>query len=514
MKHAYLSFLLYILCWAAPMMGWSAEPWGITVATAEDTTFSTYAVDNLIDKRPIRYAVSKEVTPQEEAIFKANILKWPAETLHYIEESGREQEFQDIVPILRHPLTLIKVSKEDSPNIMLVFSDKLEPSCVGDFRTPNKKRPFSQVVINPKHRDDFALSTLHELGHYFGLGDQYEGGRINSHEEYSSNVNHQEKSIMQVIDSNIPGLTCDDADGLVNLIDLRLSQRTGKTASTRTSKGWKSLCPKSENVYQNARTITRGPDVYAMDTEESWSVLMKREYEQGRLTRRVEAYLDNPLQVFSVTPQDQVTRDPKTNRITKVITRMQGEVVFPEKDDGISVNLIWEKRFSYQAATQRNEQKVIPVQITELIDGVKLRDREVLIAADGSLQNMALRLTTKDFAVKTSFEEIGFSLQNQQITRFGVFDDEESVRIAGIPDQFVLLSIDGGVNYTRYNLPLDKRAPRKLAQYFDVYQVHRNYLMSFYQNFYEPLFGTNAARTEHAQQTRNQVKKQLTPTAN
>ena len=89
------------------------SPWGVMTETAEDTTFSTYAVDNLIDKRPIRYAVSTEVTPQEEQIFKENILKWPAQTLQFIQESGRTKEFKDILPILQHKLVLQKVSKKD-----------------------------------------------------------------------------------------------------------------------------------------------------------------------------------------------------------------------------------------------------------------------------------------------------------------------------------------------------------------------------------------------------------------
>ena len=47
-------------------------PWGILKETAEDTTFSIYAIDNLIDNRPIRYAVGSGITAQEEEIFKEN----------------------------------------------------------------------------------------------------------------------------------------------------------------------------------------------------------------------------------------------------------------------------------------------------------------------------------------------------------------------------------------------------------------------------------------------------------
>ena len=54
-------------------------PWGMLHEAAEDTTFSIYAIDNLIDNRPIRYAVSERITPQEENIFKANDSKLPAE---------------------------------------------------------------------------------------------------------------------------------------------------------------------------------------------------------------------------------------------------------------------------------------------------------------------------------------------------------------------------------------------------------------------------------------------------
>ena len=106
-------------------------PWGIFNETVEDTTFSIYAIDNLIDNRPIRYAIGPGITAQEEEIFKDNIRKWPQETLRFIQNQDRTQEFQDVISLLEggRKLALQKVSLQDSPDIYRTITKNVQRDC-------------------------------------------------------------------------------------------------------------------------------------------------------------------------------------------------------------------------------------------------------------------------------------------------------------------------------------------------------------------------------------------------
>ena len=98
---------------------WAEKPWGLLKETVADTSFNIYAIDNLIGGRPIRYAVSKEVTEKEKNILADNLRAWPEQTLNFIKTSGREKEFADIVPFLAREMELRQVTEGNSPDIYL-----------------------------------------------------------------------------------------------------------------------------------------------------------------------------------------------------------------------------------------------------------------------------------------------------------------------------------------------------------------------------------------------------------
>ena len=487
---------IFLLCFAWVFGGavsvWGASPWGVLATVVDEPQAHTRAVDNLLDKRPIRYAAAEGITPQESAIFAKNIARWPQETLRFIKKRHRTQEFQDILPLLQDLPDIIQVSPDEAPDVVVSLTTELKDGVCGDFKPKDDTYAFHRVRVNLNERATFRVLTLHELGHYFGLADQYAGGRFNSHEEYSSDINRQEKSIMDAADSDADGLSCDDADGFINLIDLRLSQRNGGQFSARAQKGWKSLCPSSKNIYQQARTITRKPiDPYALDMDSSTS-LTSREYSRGRLTRRVSGYIDDPLQLFAITPKDTAVRDPKTGRVTRIESVLDGVVSRPgqEEETEESSPLTWVREFTYKRAFEQDGQTFIPVHITERLNGEFLRERQILIGADGSVDNLPLWLGSDGLFIKAVTYKIGFALQNRHITKFVIEDPETALAVVGYPDDEVIyLSEDGGTHFDAYRFPLDYKAPGQLRYYVeDIYKPHRQHLMSFYQNFYEPLF--------------------------
>ena len=251
MRRVFLLYFLWIVCLITPGLGRAEQPWGALKEFVEDER-PNYAMDFFIRGEPLWYFVSEEISPEEEAIIIKNFQKWPQKILQHIEKAGREKEFKVIIPLLRRPLILKKQLGVD-----ITFGIKEEGFCgekaAGCFIS--KKRLIA--VVEP-YRKYFERITLHEIGHFFGLADQYEAARDNSHAEYSSDVNKESGSVMLALGQMRSKITCDDADGFINVLDLRLAQYNKGKFSKRASKGWKSLCPESTNFYQKAMTIKIG----------------------------------------------------------------------------------------------------------------------------------------------------------------------------------------------------------------------------------------------------------------
>lgn len=294
MKKFYLILSVFLF---SPLSGLSA-PWGIL---EEAVSARDYGVDKLLARESIRYAVSQEITPQEEQAFLSNLRKWPQETLKFIRKSGREQEFRDVVPVLEQKLTFEKVqtAKEADVSLEMNRSGLCRELAAGCF-DPESHR----IAIAPSQRDSLVDICLHEVGHYYGMGDQYEEARDKAHRNYSSNANDVQGSIMQYTDSTGGKITCDDADGFINLIDLRTSQNTGRFSS-RSANGWKSLCsPKV--TYKKAKTLNRDYDRIQKDEQNEKSV--QYDSEGNAVKEDWDSFLtdENLFPLFAVSPKDRI----------------------------------------------------------------------------------------------------------------------------------------------------------------------------------------------------------------
>ena len=468
-------------------------PWGILKEVPEETTFSVYAIDNLIDRRPIRYAVSESVTPEEEEIFKANIHKWPAETLRFINDyhaKTHTQVFQDIVPILEYKLVLVKVSLEDSPDIVLRFSDKLSFEVNGDFRAKKKDFPFSEIRINEKSRDKFASTTLHEVGHYFGLGDQYGSARLNSHAEYSSDVDTRNGAVM----NEALELTYDDADGFINLLDLRLSQRNGGQFSARAHRGKRSVDPASKNFYQDAKTSNRKPVDSITEKYGGVKTVYQRIYKRGTLQYQAESTINyTSMAIFAVPKEARVKRDPKTHLIRAIYTNCTQKLTLPDGKTS-QKDVVYEKHFTYGSPILRENEKIIPLSVQEIVDKQEINRQELTITSTGRLTGLeGVFLDSNEYwghaLGKTIVFRASNGFQHSSAVHYSVEDSATRTRLAGYTGEDTATFTQNGHEQI-ISVPPDNESDAFLDWGF--VQYYWEDIRSFYQNFYEPLFDTSA----------------------
>lgn len=205
----------------------------------------------------------------------------------YIEQSGRAEEFEDLKPYLNDPRVVYINGGRDAKTceafphdnsamdlrVILETNDELRSYLQGHKGSAwQGDRNFMKLFFHPDYIDDRwidifyykyedlpsseqsskARSILleptirHEIGHTLGLGDQYMLDDINQSKEYG--LSHimpltAINSVMGGRDKNgeIQALSCDDAEGIINLVDFYSKD----VSSKRRTEGWASLCWKN-----------------------------------------------------------------------------------------------------------------------------------------------------------------------------------------------------------------------------------------------------------------------------
>ncbi len=268
--------------------------------------------------------------------------KWFLQTAEHIRRSKRAEEFKDVLPILDkgvrvefvkenpdiafHFVPLAKIREDDpTDHSTLGFykKDKIEvpsifvPSDWADQKGNSKK--------SKKLAKFYATLFVHEIGHSIGFADTYEGGRLSSDQLYGT-----VKIYPSVMDSMYDeyketNLSCDDATGVINLMDItrNYTQRGGE-------QGWHSLCPKAKEYFvhnisplRKSYKVEFGNDRVKV-TQFSNDKLLSREYPFSQ-----QAY--SPLEGIAV----QGDKFDALNRMIRGKTP-RGEVVY--------INLLYESR--------------------------------------------------------------------------------------------------------------------------------------------------------------------------
>lgn len=299
----------------APPAGHSrAESLGMPVSAAPG---ERYLLKPVLEGKTIKVFLNPgEESAETLSVYREKIAEayneWFAQTAKQIRSSRREREFADILPVLDRGISVEFV--EDGEDIVFEFVDRREISSLCGLSAAacySSDGPVIFVPKNPRDRNTIGglfgrtsgkllfVSLVHEIGHSLGFSDQYARSRGNTHPVYHGG-NHR-SSVM----NSSRKLTCDDADGVVNLIDItRRTRRGGNT-------GWRSLCGKSKTYYIGGVALGNGPYVFMPKSVESaaWVV---RKYQDGQAVWEKEFVQENregvsPLDAFSETPLE---RDP------------------------------------------------------------------------------------------------------------------------------------------------------------------------------------------------------------
>lgn len=209
-----------------------------------------------------------------------------------IEKSGRTNEFQDIMRYLNSPkITYVNYGSsskncdafpEDNSafdlRLMAETNEEAKSFIAADNHrlayASGRVRKHIMIFFHPDYIDEgwinvyaqkhdnfmdqdvqarafnilFQPILLHETGHVLGLADQYLGAEESGDGSYTLAGITPLNSLKSIMNSRRRGekrtLTCDDAEGIINLIDFYSKDASSK----RRTRGWASLC-RSDVVY-------------------------------------------------------------------------------------------------------------------------------------------------------------------------------------------------------------------------------------------------------------------------
>ncbi|WP_458402445.1 hypothetical protein [Candidatus Avelusimicrobium sp.] len=263
----YISFLIVSLCCILVGVGaFAASPWGMMDEYNRPQT-KLKPMDKILTGDTIRYLIlNEDIAPEDQPQYMSLIVQainaWPNYVADQIRISGRDMEFMDILPLLSKGVRteMTQVHKKADVQVNFVSQQEITDNCGHDA---GGCIMFDSLIYVPKivtYNNNYSnyksvLSTLiHEVGHSFGLADQYYSGanqNASARHSTSDRIN-SDKSIMSYEND----LGCDDVDGFINVMDIMSAKLEG-AYSERAQKGWKSFC--DATMYKNGKVLNRKP---------------------------------------------------------------------------------------------------------------------------------------------------------------------------------------------------------------------------------------------------------------
>lgn len=224
------------------------------------------------------YELEQQERLEQQALVQALYDQWFSYTAKTIRKAHREKEFSDILAVLDRGVSIRWVDESAKADIMFRITslDSVQRFCgmnnvLGCYvpeAVPIIYLPFDTRIGNAKTKvgqlfNSIQVTTeevgLHEVGHSLGLSDQYDAAADKNTDFTYSSLRQGTGIMNNICHKSFSGkcrrqLSCDDADGLINMIDI-----TQKKRSERNDYGWKSLCLSSKEMYSYGKSSLRGP---------------------------------------------------------------------------------------------------------------------------------------------------------------------------------------------------------------------------------------------------------------
>ena len=271
----FVSLLLFTtLCVHAKTWSFSADFVDDATGVGQDisaTKEAKFLMAPIANGKPIYYELHTD-KPQNTEKYREMIAEffnaWFTGTLDQIKQKKRTQEFTDIIPILERGADVYQAEENQKAHIIFHFLvlEDMQKECGGPAGGCifTDQSPF--LVYLPSDQDWSLRVGTHEIGHALGLADQYFEQRSN----YSDTIFHSSVAQDSIMSNPRNGVTCDDATGIINAIDLVRGSSNGRA--------WKGLCKKDKNIYKNGAPDKDG---YRINLRNFKDVLIEK-YQNGK----------------------------------------------------------------------------------------------------------------------------------------------------------------------------------------------------------------------------------------
>ena len=210
---------------------------------------------------------------QSATIVQLAYQSWFDELAAQIQQNKRKKEFKDLLARIpkKVPFVFINAPQSAQPyasceelparDIDLRVRATLFKQSAGGYAVQQGRAAFTfwfqpdNTGVTAWDEPQFVLKAvpslqiaMHEAGHTLGLGDLYEGDHNPENSPVYTLAEFYAAQSLRSIMNKANALTCDDADGLANLMDFFAPN----TPSARAEKGWVSLCPNYQVAYSRA----------------------------------------------------------------------------------------------------------------------------------------------------------------------------------------------------------------------------------------------------------------------
>ena len=259
------------------------------LADKENQTFLT---GKMVRGQPLNIRVEVlHYSPEKQHDYEQYVQRlyntWFNSTAQLIEQSGRTEEFDDLLSLLHQPVAIRFLTQQEADwaDVRFVFESPKEAKQDCNIHSRVKRAACVLVEQTPLlaympddidfRREKIDALLLHEVGHTLGLPDQrlivgyttFPSQPIIGHSS-DADVNYAGEevkgSVMDGLGSNlyVTGITPDDADAIILAVDLFLHNynRGGEV-------GWKSLDPKSDLYYVHGK-IGNSPHSFMLIEDE------------------------------------------------------------------------------------------------------------------------------------------------------------------------------------------------------------------------------------------------------